>query len=498
MEINNRINKNTAKIWQIALFSLNNTSTNMFLAMMGYISYYATGIAGVGVVAISFILTGMRIFDGITDPVIGYVIDKTNGKWGKFRPFMIFGYILMAVSSVLLFYTTHLAPGGLRVVYFILLYSIYIIGYTFQTAVVKSGQSVITNDVNQRPMITFFDSTFIMLAHGLVAFYVSVYLVTKYGSFNSAELYKEFVITVCVISLVCTILAVIGIWEKDKQEYFNMGQPELSGKLSEQKVGASGRNDIKFRDYWEILKHNKPIRMLVIAASSNKFASMVYSNSTVLVMLFGILMNNYPLAGIIGIIVGLPNLGIISLGINYARRVGQKKAMVVSVWFAILFQTILALLMIFADLTKVSLTHINLITVVFLLVFTLLNGVKSLANNIVVPMIADCTDYEYTISGHFVPGIMGALFSFVDKTFSALGTGFVGVALAMIGYSQVFPQVGDAITPQLKWMTIFFYCIIPIAGWLITVFIMRYYKLDRKAMTKLYKSEGDRKDDDNK
>ena len=62
------------------------------------------------------------------------------------------------------------------------------------------------------------------------------------------------------------------------------------------------------------MKHNKPIRMLVIAAASNKFASMVYSNSTVLVMLFGILMNNYPLAGIIGVIVGIPNLGIISGG----------------------------------------------------------------------------------------------------------------------------------------------------------------------------------------
>ena len=35
-------------------------------------------------------------------------------------------------------------------------------------------------------------------------------------------------------------------------------------------------------------------------------------------------------------------------------------------------------------------------------------------------MIADCTDYEYTLSGHFVPGIMGALFSFIDKSFSSL------------------------------------------------------------------------------
>ncbi|MFQ8901265.1 MAG: hypothetical protein ACLR7D_04490 [Lachnospira eligens] len=38
-----------ARIWQIGLFSLNNTSTNLFLAMMGYVSYYANGIAGLSV-----------------------------------------------------------------------------------------------------------------------------------------------------------------------------------------------------------------------------------------------------------------------------------------------------------------------------------------------------------------------------------------------------------------------------------------------------------------
>lgn len=105
--------------------------------------------------------------------------------------------------------------------------------------------------------------------------------------------------------------------------------------------------------------------------------------------------------------------------------------MVVSTWFAIAFQAVMMYMMLFTDLTKVSLAEINGITIAFLLVFALLNGVKSITNNIVVPMIADCTDYEYTLSGHFVPGIMGALFSFIDKSFSALGTGFVGIALSM-------------------------------------------------------------------
>lgn len=469
-----KMEQNHAKLWQIGLFSLNNTSTSLFLAMMGYVSYYANGIAGLSVVLISFILTGMRIFDGITDPIIGFFIDRTNGRFGKFRPFIFFGYILMAISSLILFQTTHLIPEGLRALYFIVVYSVYIIGYTFQTAVVKSGQSVITNDVSQRPIITFFDSTFIMFAHGLVAFYVSVYLIGKYKSFTSGELFFEFVVTVIIASGICSLLAIIGIWEKDNPRYFNMGEKKQT---------------IHFSDYLAIIRHNRPIKMLIIAAASNKFAAMVYGNATVIVMLYGIMMDNYALAGVIGLIIGLPNLGIIFLGIRYARKVGQKKAMVVSTWLAVLFQTLLMLMMIFCDLTQVTLKSFNFVTLAFFVVFTVLNGVKSLTNNMVVPMIADCTDYEYTISGHFVPGIMGALFSLIDKSFSALGTGFVGIALSFIGFTKAFPQVEDAMTPQLKVMTIFFYCVIPICGWIVTIFTMKFYQLGKKEMTGLYKTE---------
>lgn len=471
----NKIKTNRAKIWQIAFFSLNNTSTNLFLAMMGYVSYYANGIAGIGVVLISFILTGMRIFDSFTDPIVGYIIDKTNGRYGKFRPFMVLGYLFSAVSSLLLFFMTHLVPVILKVPFFLVVYSLYIIGYTLQTAVVKSGQTVITNDVSQRPIITFFDSTFIMFAHGCVAFYVSVYLVKKYTNFNNPMLFKEFVLTVIFFAGICTILAIIGIWHKDKEEYF---------KLEEGK-----KHTINLKDYVDILRHNKPIKMLVIVAASTGFASMVYGNATVIVMLYGILMNNYPLAGLVGVIIGFPNLAVTFMGITYAKKHGQKKAMITVTKLAILFQLIIIEMMIFHDLTKVSIFHINFITVAFLVVFTLLNGCKSITNNMIVPMIADCTDYEYIRSGKFVPGIMGALFSFVDKGISSLGTAFVGLILSFVGFSKVFPQVDDILTPTLKWLTIFFYCIVPIISWVIALYTLKHYHLDKKTVSDMYHND---------
>ena len=111
---------NNAKYWQIGFFSFNNAATNLYLALMGYISYYANSIAGFGVILISVILTAQNVFDAVTDPVVGFLLDRTKGRFGKFRPFMLGGNLIMAVSSVLMYFTTHEVTPFLRVAYFVL------------------------------------------------------------------------------------------------------------------------------------------------------------------------------------------------------------------------------------------------------------------------------------------------------------------------------------------------------------------------------------------
>ena len=93
-------------------------------------------------------------------------------------------------------------------------------------------------------------------------------------------------------------------------------------------------------------------------------------------------------------------------------------------------------------------------------------------------MIADCSDYEQYRSGKFVPGLMGALFSFVDKIFAALGTAFVGLVMLLIGYNKTFPQIGDALTPVLRYTTIFL-------GWVSSLIALKFYRLDKKKMNEI-------------
>ena len=465
---------NNAKYWQICFFSLNNAATNLYLALMGYVSYYANSIAGFSVVLVSCILTGMNVFDAITDPVVGFMLDRSKGRFGKFRPFMLLGNLIMAVSAVFLHFMTHEINRYMRIPFFVAAYGLFVLGYTFQTVVAKSGQAILTNNPKQRPVSTYFDSLFVMAAFGGTAVFVANYLVPKYGGFTNEALFKEYVVWVVLCSLVCTVLAMIGIASKDKVSL-------LKKQSSIQKV--------QIRDYWDIIRHNKPIRILILAACMNKFASTVYAHTTVGVMVFGILMNNYAIAGLIGIVTAVPTMFVISAGIRVAQSMGQKRSLMLFTALGIFFQVVMTGVLMQENINAVSFNprHINGITIGFVLVYILLNGCKSITNNMVVPMIADCSDYERYRSGRFVPGLMGALFSFVDKVFAALGTALVGLVMLVMGYNRRFPQIGDELTGELKGTTLFLYCGLPIICWLLSLFFMKFYELDKRKMFEVSK-----------
>ena len=175
-------------LWRIGGFALNNTATNLYLFMMNYVAYYLTGFVGVAVVTASSFAMMMRIWDGVTDPFIGYVVDKTNGKFGKNRPFMIIGNVILAVMSFILFHVTHLLPENVAVRYafFIICAAIYYIGYTFQCVVTKSAQTCLTNDPKQRPLFSVFDAVYNTILFTVMAIF-GANLGAKYGNNISAS-----------------------------------------------------------------------------------------------------------------------------------------------------------------------------------------------------------------------------------------------------------------------------------------------------------------------
>ena len=132
--------------------------------------------------------------------------------------------------------------------------------------------------------------------------------------------------------------------------------------------------------------------MLVVAACTDKIALNVAQNATVTVMLFGILMGDYSLAGTIGTIVLVPNILITMAGTKYAQKLGQKKALVTFTWASIAAYTALAALFIFGDMTQISLKNISFMTIAFIGLYIIAKGVVSVSGAFVIPMISDCAD----------------------------------------------------------------------------------------------------------
>ena len=64
-------------------------------------------------------------------------MDRTSTRWGKFRPFMVIGSVIMAISVICLYILLPLVPEtmmAMRYILFTLIYFVWVIGYTFQTA----------------------------------------------------------------------------------------------------------------------------------------------------------------------------------------------------------------------------------------------------------------------------------------------------------------------------------------------------------------------------
>ena len=462
----------SSKPWKIGLFALNNTATNFYMFIMMFVSYYATGVAGLSVVIVSSILTAMRLFDGITDPIIGFFIDKTESRFGKIRPLIILGNIILAGSVLIMYNVTHLLPEAFQLLFFIVIYAIHIIGYTFQTACTKAAQTVLTNDPKQRPLFTVFDATYNVALFTGMQIVVASYLVPKHGGFTNG-LFSELNTYGIIASAIFTLLAVIGIWEKDRKEFFGLAENTV---------------ETKFRDYWPILKGNRPLQMLVIAASTDKLASSIVRHPAVTIMFFGILIGDYALSGTITLVTTIPTLFLTYLGLGYARKVGLKKAFVGGTWLALIAFSIMLVLFLLIDPTTISLTNIGIITVLFLILYSIGLGFGSLTGNMVIPMIADASDYETYRTGRYIPGMLGTIFSFVDKLISSLATTIVGVLLALIGFKEEFPQVDDSLTASLLIMTLVLKFGFPILGWIASILAMKFYELDDHKMEEIQQS----------
>lgn len=477
---------NRAKLYQLILFPMNNGATNVYYILtMNFIAYYANGVLGLLLMFATTMVTVMRLFDAVTDPIIGALIDRTSTKFGKFRPYMVLGNGIMILSSLLLYFGTRMISGGmmlLKYTCFILFYAFYVIGYTFQTACTRSGQTCLTNDPKQRPLFTVFNTVASLIGMGLVQFLAPI-LSGKLGGYNSEAFFDFMVPLAIAVSAVLTLLAVIGIWEKDRPEFFGVGGTQ---------------EKVRLREYAAILKANKELQRLMVAGAGCKLAFSIATNMTVLCMLYGSMMGNYgglylPMM-IVGYVFSAP---FFLMTVRTSQKHGQKASLVRYTKLALAMYAGVLLLLLFwkqgNEAFHLSLGPINLYTILFIVCFGIGYGAYYATADMPIPMVADCSDYETYRSGKYIPGIMGTLFSLVDKLVSSLGSTIVGVALAVIGISTL-PDGNTPYAEGMHGVVIVLFCVIPMAAWIATLAAMRGYTLTGARMKEIQEVNAARKD----
>ena len=482
---------NRAKMYQLALFPMNNGATNVyFVLILSYIATFGNTVLAIAMMFATTMITVMRVFDAVTDPIIGALMDRTNGKLGKFRPFMILGNAIMAFSAFMLYCITPMISEDmmwLRYIAFVGLYMVWVIGYTFQTSVTRSAQSVLTNDPKQRPLFTIFNTIGSMAGMGLMQVLAPL-LRSAVGDYDTPDFYMFFAPIGIVISIFLTILAVIGIWEKDNAKYFGIGGKQEAVKPSE---------------YVAIIKANKPMQRLMVAGGTCKLALSIATNMTVLCMLYGCMMGNYD-----GLYLPMMVLGYVfsapffALTVNTSQKKGQKASLQRYVGVALLCYVVVLVLLIMWEpgnpARNLSIMgpdglSLNLYTIVFILFFGLGYGAYYSTADMPIPMVADCADYETYRSGKYIPGIMGTLFSLVDKLVSSLSATVVGIAVSIIGLENL-PVAETPYSEGMNWVVIALFCIVPMVAWALTLWAMKGYELSGPRMKEIQAINAARKE----
>ena len=136
---------------------------------------------------------------------------------------------------------------------------------------------------------------------------------------------------------------------------------------------------------------------------------------------------------------------------------------------------------------------INLYTILFILFFGIGYGAYYATADMPIPMVADCSDYETYRSGNYIPGIMGTLFSLVDKLVSSLSATVVGIAVSFIGLESL-PTQYDPYTLGMNWVVIVLFCIIPMVAWAATLIAMKGYTLTGEKMKEIQAVNACRRD----
>lgn len=466
-----------AKQWQIILYACNGLVGMSVYSLINLASYSASIGYGVTTIVIGYILTCTRILDGVTDPMLAFIYDRVNTRFGKLRVLLVTGFLIEAAGLFCMF--SLFSGKGFGWITFTLWYIVYIIGYTITNMTAQTIPAIMSNDPKQRPLIGVWTTAFNYLVPMVVMMILNTVLLPMFGG----EYNQSFLTAACTVCLVMaalgTVLVCIGVSEYDKPEFFS-GLNQKKEKL-------------KIKDMMDVLAHNRPLQCYIISNASDKIAQQTASQSVITTLLFGIVIGNMGISTILTVISMIPSILFAAVGAKYAGRHGSRKAIVAWTWISMAISVVSLLFFIVIDPGRIA-VMMSPAMILYVLLTLAQNGSNMCITTANTSFMADTIDYELDRSGRYVPAVVTGTYSLIDKVITAFSATVAAGAAALLGYTTTMPQPGEPCTDAIFWVTMAVKFGMPILGWICTLIAMKFCKLDKAEMINVQRRIAEKKE----
>lgn len=468
-----------AKLWQIMCYACNALVGMSVYSLIGLASYSASIGFGITTAVVGIILTCTRIFDGLTDPLLAFVYDKINTRFGKIRPLLLAGWVIQSIGLLLMFsWGAGKATGALGVVLFTLFYMIYVIGYTTTNMTAQTIPALLTNDPRQRPTVGVWTTALNYAVPMALSIVLNVVLLPKFGGTYNLEFLNAACLLVLSISFVGTLIVCVGVSPIDKPESF-------AGLTKKQEP-------LKLKDMVGVIKGNRALQCYIVANASDKIAQQTASQAIIGTLLFGIVIGNMGLSTILTMIGMLPSIVFAIFGARYAGKHGSKEAMVTWTKVCLVIAAVMIVFFVAINPTDIA-KMMSPMMIGYTVLNLILNGCMMCVTTASNSFMADVIDVELDRSGRYVPAVVTGTYSFVDKMVSSLSATIAAGSVALIGYTTTMPQPGDPSTPAVFWLTMGIKYVLPMLGWVCTLVAMRYCTMDKSEMVNVQKRIAEKK-----
>ncbi len=431
-------------------YGLGDTASNFFFATFNvFLLYYYTDIFGITAAAVGTMFLLTKVLDAVSDPLMGLIADRTNSRWGKFRPYLLWGAIPYGVCGYAMFANPDFSYTG-KLIYAYVTYSLMMLAYTAINVPYSALMGVISPSTVERTKVASYRFFCAFAAGWLVGTFVTP-LKNILGGGDEALGFKLTMLIFAVISV-----ALFWITFATTKERVIPKPVKSDVKLDLKALLSNGP--------WKALFWTGIFTLINIAVRNGTllyyFKYYVGDDGTPLFLIFdktAVFLSSGLLAMMIGV----------ALTKWLSDRFEKRQLMIV-------LSLVNAISM--AAFFFIPPDQYGLMLVV--------NAIGTLAAGptpaLVWSMYADCADYGEWKTGRRTTALVFSTVQFSHKMGLAVGAGLAGIILSWFGF------VANEVQSESAMLGIrFMFSIFPTIFALLGIVAIYFYRIDRVALEKM-------------